>query len=40
MTTDYRSVLSEIVAARFPGASVPAVFPGFTPEAVGVMRGQ
>ncbi len=40
VTTDYRSVLSEIVAARFPGASVPAVFPGFTPEAVGVMRGQ
>ncbi len=40
VTTDYRSVLAEIVAARFPGASVPTVFPGFTRERVGVMRGQ
>lgn len=36
VTTDYRSVLAEIVAARF-GASTAAVFPGFQPESVGVM---
>lgn len=39
VTTDYRSVLSEVVAARFD-ASVPAVFPGFTRRRVGVMAGQ
>lgn len=37
VTTDYRSVLSEVVRSRF-GASTSAVFPGFTPEPVGVMR--
>lgn len=36
VTTDYRSVLAEIVATRF-GASTAAVFPRFAPEAVGVM---
>jgi uncharacterized protein (DUF1501 family) len=36
VTTDYRSVLSEIVRSRF-GASTAQVFPGFAPEAVGVM---
>jgi uncharacterized protein (DUF1501 family) len=36
VTTDYRSVLSEIVTTRF-GASSAAVFPGFQPESVGVM---
>jgi uncharacterized protein (DUF1501 family) len=36
VTTDYRSVLAEIVSARF-GASTAAVFPHFTPESVGVM---
>jgi uncharacterized protein (DUF1501 family) len=36
VTTDYRSVLSEIVTSRF-GASTAAVFPGFTQESVGVM---
>ena len=36
VTTDYRSVLSEIVSTRF-GASTAAVFPGFQPEDVGVM---
>ena len=40
VTTDYRSVLAEVVAARFPGASVPQVFPGFTRQRVGAMRGQ
>ncbi len=37
VTTDYRSVLSEIVSARF-GASATDVFPGFSPETLGVMR--
>ena len=37
VTTDYRSVLGEVVSARF-GADVSRVFPGFTREAVGVMR--
>ena len=36
VTTDYRSVLSEIVTTRL-NASRAAVFPGFTPEPVGVM---
>lgn len=36
VTTDYRSVLAEIVATRF-GASTARVFPRFAPEAVGVM---
>lgn len=36
VTTDYRSVLSEVVSARF-GASTAKVFPGFSPESVGVM---
>jgi uncharacterized protein (DUF1501 family) len=36
VTTDYRSVLSEIVTSRL-NASRAVVFPGFTPEPVGVM---
>jgi uncharacterized protein (DUF1501 family) len=36
VTTDYRSVLAEVVTTRF-GASSAAVFPGFQPETVGVM---
>ena len=36
VTTDYRSVLAEIVATR-TSASTAAVFPGFQPEAVGFM---
>ncbi len=36
VTTDYRSVLSEVVTTRF-GASTATVFPGFAPEQVGVM---
>ena len=39
VTTDYRSVLSEVVASRF-GASTSTVFPGFRRERVGVMAGQ
>ena len=38
VTTDYRSVLSEVVASRF-GASTATVFPGFVRSAVGVMAG-
>jgi uncharacterized protein (DUF1501 family) len=37
VTTDYRSVLAEIVSSRF-GSSPAAVFPGFTPEDIGVMK--
>ncbi len=36
VTTDYRSVLSEVVTTRF-GASTATVFPGFQPETVGAM---
>ena len=36
VTTDYRSVLCEVVRTRF-GASTASVFPGFSPETVGVM---
>lgn len=36
VTTDYRSVLSEVVTTRL-NASRAAVFPGFSPERVGVM---
>ena len=39
VTTDYRSVLAEVVASRF-GASTGTVFPGFSPERVGVMAGR
>ncbi|HSS67423.1 MAG TPA: DUF1501 domain-containing protein [Nocardioidaceae bacterium] len=38
VTTDYRSVLTEILETRFASVSVPAVFPGFKPESVGLMR--
>ncbi len=36
VTTDYRSVLAEVVTRRL-GASSAAVFPGFQPESVGVI---
>ena len=39
VTTDYRSVLSEVVAGRF-GVSTASVFPGFVREPIGVMNGQ
>jgi uncharacterized protein (DUF1501 family) len=38
VTTDYRSVLAEVVATRF-GSSTASVFPGFAPQRVGVMQG-
>lgn len=39
VTTDYRSVLSEIVTTQFPEVSLSKLFPGFGPERVGVMQG-
>jgi uncharacterized protein (DUF1501 family) len=39
VTTDYRSVLAEVVAAR-TDASIAKVFPGLKRERVGIMRGQ
>lgn len=39
VTTDYRSVLAEVVDVRL-GASIPTVFPGFTPTRVGAMLGR
>lgn len=39
VTTDYRSVLAEVVSARFE-VSTARVFPGFIREHVGVMQGQ
>lgn len=36
VTTDYRSVLTEVVTKRF-GVTVAQVFPGFAPQSVGVM---
>jgi uncharacterized protein (DUF1501 family) len=37
VTTDYRSVLAEIVGAQFPAVSLPTLFPGFAPQSVGLM---
>ena len=37
VTNDYRSVLAEVVTKRFPTASIPSVFPGFTPQVIGTM---
>jgi uncharacterized protein (DUF1501 family) len=37
VTTDYRSVLAEVVSTRF-GASTASVFPGFSPAPVGAMK--
>lgn len=38
VTTDYRDVLGEIVASRFPKRPVSKVFPGHTYRPIGVMR--
>ncbi len=40
VTTDYRSVLGEVVASRFTQASTAEVFPNFSRSRVGVMQGQ
>lgn len=39
MTTDYRSVLSEVVRMRFGTVNLSKLFPDFSPKPVGVMRG-
>jgi uncharacterized protein (DUF1501 family) len=39
VTTDYRQVLADVVQARFPGASVPKVFPGLKRQSTGCMTG-
>jgi len=39
VTTDYRSVLWEVVKTRFPSVSLSKLFPDFFPESVGVMQG-
>ena len=39
VTTDYRGVLTEVIAARFPDVSTSGVFPGFTGyKPLGLMR--
>ena len=38
VTTDYRSVLSEILEARFPEVGIGTVFPGLTRTTLGFMR--
>jgi uncharacterized protein (DUF1501 family) len=37
VTTDYRNVLGEIVSKRFPGRSVPSLFPGLSYAPLGFM---
>jgi uncharacterized protein (DUF1501 family) len=38
VTHDYRSVLSEILKARFPQLNLSKVFPNFKPETIGSMK--
>ena len=38
VTTDYRQVLGEVVAKRFPEKSVSKVFPGLVQKPIGVLR--
>jgi uncharacterized protein (DUF1501 family) len=40
VTTDYRDVLAEVVAARMPATSLATVFPGFVRTPIGFMTGQ
>ncbi|MCA1984629.1 DUF1501 domain-containing protein [Nocardioides nematodiphilus] len=37
VTTDYRDVIGELVAKRFPGRSLSALFPGHTVKPIGVL---
>ena len=37
VTTDYRDVIGEIVAKRFPGRNLSALFPGHTVRPIGVL---
>ena len=38
VTTDYRNVLAEVIARRFPDRSLAGVFPGLGYAPVGLMR--
>jgi uncharacterized protein (DUF1501 family) len=38
VTTEYRDVLAEVLARRL-GVSIGDVFPGYSPQRVGVMSG-
>jgi hypothetical protein len=38
VTTDYRSILAEILTKRCGMSSPATVFPGFTPTAVGIAK--
>lgn len=38
VTTDYRDVLGEVIARRFPDRSLATVFPGLAPRPLGLMR--
>lgn len=37
VTHDHRSVITEVLRARMPDVSIPAVFPDFTPETLRTM---
>jgi uncharacterized protein (DUF1501 family) len=39
VTTDYRSVLAEVIRTRFPDVTISELFPDFDPVKVGVMQG-
>ncbi len=39
VTTDYRNVLSEIIASRFPDRSIAQTFPGLSATSVGITAG-
>jgi len=39
-TTDHRSILAEVLAARLGVTDLGAVFPGFTPKALGLVRAR
>ena len=38
VTTDYRDVLADVVASRFPQAPLSSVFPGLVRNSLGIMR--
>jgi uncharacterized protein (DUF1501 family) len=38
VTKDHRSVITEVLGSRVPEVSIPSVFPGFKPEAIGTMK--
>lgn len=40
ITTGYRNVLAEIVRLRLGNPDLARVFPGYTPQAVGIARGR